>query len=231
MVALRKRQSSDNADSPLLPPVAPGGEGESVNPAQEAGDAVVTSPVSTPLEDQGLQARLRELQDAERAAADHMAAQKVMIQAQMQRDTPPPEPPKFSERDLQFLGARPGIEKDQSFCAMAASLPRFGIHWDTPEFYRTLAAAFPLENYRRVEQPKPDDKPPAFAEDDDRPSVSAPISRSVPSGGRYSPTSTTLSADERAVARAAGMSDVQYARQKLLLLQRKAAGLIQDGDG
>jgi hypothetical protein len=180
-----------------------------------------------------LQQQLRELQRAEQAVQEHAAAQQAQIEAQMRLERDQPEPPKFSQRDLEFLGSRPNIEKDPRFVQMAASLPSFGIHWNTPEFYRTLEAAFPIEQYRRVE-PKPEaDKPPAYAEEDDRPIVSAPISRGVPSGGRYqpSPSSYTLSPDQRAIAKASGMSERDYAAACLRLEDLKRRGLVQDGNG
>jgi hypothetical protein len=61
--------------------------------------------------------------------------------------------------------------------------------------------------------------------------VSAPVSRE-PSGSRSSelemdPRRTTLTVEERQIARASNLSDVDYARGKLELQRRKAAGEIQ----
>jgi hypothetical protein len=184
--------------------------------------------------DGALQQRLRELQEAERATAKHMRSQQELINSHLRIDKEQPQPPEFSQRDLEFLGSRPGINQNPQFVQMAASLPAFGIQYGTPEFYRTLEAAFPIEDFRRVEKPKPEVEAPAYAEEqDDRPVTSAPISRSVPSGGRYrpSPSSYTLSPEEREIAKASGMSDIDYARGRLRLEDLKRRGLVQDGDG
>ena len=240
LVALRRRTVSETETTPAgVPAVGEGGEGEGPSRSQGAADGAATLAAPTPSDikleegDGALQQRLRELQAAEQAAAEHMRSQQELINSHLRIENEQPQPPEFSQRDLEFLGSRPNIEKDPRFVQMAASLPSFGIHWNTPEFYRTLEAAFPIEQYRRVEQPKPDDKPPAFAEEDDRPSVSAPISRSVPSGGRYvpSPSSYTLSPDERAIAKASGLSDVAYARNRLKLEDLKRRGLLPQSDG
>jgi hypothetical protein len=51
-----------------------------------------------------------------------------------------------------------------------------------------------------------------------------PYSASAPPSAH----SVRLSPDERQIARASGMSDVDYARNKLELERRRAAGLLQD---
>ena len=238
LVALRRRTVSETETTPASVPAAgEGGEGEGPSRSQGVGAAVTPTPtLSKPGETDGaLQQRLRELQAAERAAAEHMRSQQELINSHLRIEKEQPQPPEFSQRDLEFLGSRPGIEKDQRFVQMAASLPSFGIHWNTPDFYRTLEAAFPVEHYRRVEQPKPEpDKAPAYAEEvEDQPPVSAPISGEVPSGGRYVPSASSyrLSPEEREIARASNMSEVDYARNRLRLEEMKRRGLVQDGDG
>lgn len=61
--------------------------------------------------------------------------------------------------------------------------------------------------------------------------ISAPISRQAPSsnGERYelTPSKINLTADEKAIADASGLSHVEYARQKLRLLKAKKEGTIQ----
>jgi hypothetical protein len=63
--------------------------------------------------------------------------------------------------------------------------------------------------------------------------VSAPVSRangpSYSGGYKLSPHSIRLSADERFIARQSGMSDVEYAKQKIKLAEMKEAGLLNDG--
>jgi hypothetical protein len=61
--------------------------------------------------------------------------------------------------------------------------------------------------------------------------VSAPVSREPPGLRRSEletdPRRTTLSVEERQIAKASGLSDIDYARGKLELQRRKAAGEIQ----
>jgi hypothetical protein len=63
------------------------------------------------------------------------------------------------------------------------------------------------------------------------PLVSAPVNRESTSftTGRATPNRVTLTPAERQICRATGCDEVSYARGKLLLEQRRAAGLLQDG--
>jgi len=56
------------------------------------------------------------------------------------------------------------------------------------------------------------------------PPVSAPVSRGVPGGGSYGHGKVELSAAEREAARISGISDTDYARNKIRLQAEKAAG-------
>jgi hypothetical protein len=61
--------------------------------------------------------------------------------------------------------------------------------------------------------------------------VSAPVSRTVPDGGprpefEQDPRRVTLSVEEREVARASGISEVEYAKNKIKMMQAKARGEI-----
>jgi hypothetical protein len=108
-----------------------------------------------------------------------------------------------------------------------------GVPYGTDKFYSTLASAFPISDFRRVEQPRPEpDKPLALAEESEGSVVSAPPTRSdsISIGGYRSPTRYTLSPTEREIARASNMSEVEYARQRLRLEDMKRRGLVQDGD-
>jgi hypothetical protein len=63
--------------------------------------------------------------------------------------------------------------------------------------------------------------------------VSAPVSRAVPSyqGGRSAvPSRVHLSAEERQAAAFSGISDTEYAANKIRLIQAKEAGMYPDGD-
>jgi hypothetical protein len=63
------------------------------------------------------------------------------------------------------------------------------------------------------------------------PPVSAPISRESPSwsSGRPANTHAPLSAAEREMAKASGISEDEYQRQKHKMNQLKAAGVLTDG--
>jgi hypothetical protein len=159
-----------------------------------------------------------------------MADQQAQIEAQMRLEKLEKEQPKpeFSERDIEFMGARPGIDKNPEFFQMAQGLPMLGINYGTDRFYNMLESAFPVSDFRRVESTKPETKPPAYAKEEDRPVMSAPISRELPSNGyRLGPSSYRLSPEERQIAKASGMSDVDYARGRLRLEELKRRGLVQ----
>jgi hypothetical protein len=60
---------------------------------------------------------------------------------------------------------------------------------------------------------------------------SAPVSREIPNGGprpefEQDPRRVTLSVDERQIAKSAGITETEYARQKVRMMQAKARGEI-----
>jgi hypothetical protein len=191
-----------------------------------------------------LRARLAEIEAAERF-------QKTQIASQMAPAEPkPPEPPKLSERDLEFLGARPGIDRDPRLPVVAQAFAATLGH-DTDEFYSAMANAFPIERYRRVEpqtngsEPQRASEPPKPAPPPPRrpyngPPVSAPISREPPamsSGQRpSSQQSVRLSPDQREIsaqiAATRGISQREaeqiYARELLQINRNKASGVYRD---
>jgi hypothetical protein len=62
--------------------------------------------------------------------------------------------------------------------------------------------------------------------------VSAPVSRGVPQGGdrqatQIDPRRVSLSPVEREIARSAGISELEYAKQKIKLSRMKATGQVQ----
>jgi hypothetical protein len=81
----------------------------------------------------------------------------------------------------------------------------------------------PARSYLR--EPKPEQKPAS------RVLHSAPVSRSIPDGS-YRPLKQRgkvhLTAEERQIARVSGISDEEYARNKMLLQDKKASGEIQN---
>jgi hypothetical protein len=142
MVAIRKR----NAEVPAVsldasPPVTAG-----------AGVAMDAPSLPSPVPDtkEALQKRLAELEAAEAKAAQ-LRQQQAEIRAQMVREQKQPEAPKLSQRDLEFIGARPGIERDVRMAHMANGLEAAGIAYGTERFYQMMEAAFPLSDYRRTE--------------------------------------------------------------------------------
>jgi hypothetical protein len=112
----------------------------------------MAAPSAAPVPDtrEVLQKRLQELEAAEAKAAQ-LRQQQAEIAAQMVREQKQPEAPKLSERDLQFIGARPGIERDVRMAHMANGLEAAGIAYGTERFYQMMEAAFPLSDYRRTE--------------------------------------------------------------------------------
>jgi hypothetical protein len=170
MVAIRKRISAE-IENPVAssPPVGTG--------AASIQDAPVAAPVPTD-DREALRKRLTELEAAERNAAQ-LRQQQAEIRAQMLREQPPPEAPRFSERDLAFIGARPGIERDPRMAHMVNGLEGAGIAYGTERFYQMMEAAFPLSDYRRVE---PEPKPVAPA----APAAPAPVAPAPVSNGNAS---------------------------------------------
>ena len=78
---------------------------------------------------------------------------------------------------------------------------------------------------------KQDDEPEVVTQQPTRkaPIVSAPVSREVPNGGTpRSRTRVELSPAEKEHARAAGITEAEYAKQKLRLLDLKAEGHYGD---
>jgi len=112
------------------------------------------------------------------------------------------------------------------------------LHWDVvDEGYQPYSQ----EYFERVEQRLGLRPEPHLEDDDDmedepqpvvrkKPVVSAPPSREVPEGntGRV-PRKVTLSAAEKEAARISGVSDEEYAKNKLKLLQAKADGYYTGG--
>lgn len=96
-----------------------------------------------------------------------------------------------------------------------------GLTPGTDPYFRFLEEKL---GYRKAEPTNDDD-------DDKGPViVGAPPSRDTPSAGTGRPTSTrvTLSADERESARASGITDIEYAKQKLALIEAKKSGRYGD---
>jgi hypothetical protein len=158
MVAMRKRVSAETPVTAApekaqeLPPVPEGAGASALAPEgtvsdQGAGDRLQSVPPATS-PDNTLLLRLEEQKRAE-------ALQIEAAKAQQSEQKQGLDKSKLSQRDLDFLAMRPGIEQDQRFLQMAAGLPIAGIGYGTEPFYRILAEAFPAAPPQPQEQPQP----------------------------------------------------------------------------
>jgi hypothetical protein len=256
MVAWRKKSAvSEN-------PVPAGGGGADALPSATAGAAAIpeAAPAAPPAEpDSELLKRMADLEKAENLQkqiqqAQQAQAQQAQINANLEREKKPAvDPPKFSERDLKFLGQRPGIDRDPRLAQTAMGLESMGVPYGSDHFYRCMEEIFPASAYRRAEEhsltatpkaAKPPAEPQMASEaptgeehsqermpDESASFVSAPISREIPSfsTGR-APQRITLTAEEREFAdKNHPGGQIGYAKDKLKMLERKALGLLQDG--
>jgi hypothetical protein len=113
-----------------------------------------------------------------------------------------------------FLNAtKLNFDKHLQHLQAQAQTPTESVMQETPKFFAPPA------------QPKP--KP------NGGPIVSAPVSRTVPDGSgsrpeyQQDPRRVTLSVDEREIARASGISEIEYARNKIKLQGMKSRGEVQ----
>jgi hypothetical protein len=200
---------------------------------------------ASPSDSDALKQRLAELQEAEQRHREQQAqivsAMKIEPKPQQQKQ------PEFNESDRRFLGARPGLANDWRLSAAVSTLEGLGIRWGSPRFYESLEAMFPLQDFvpadklpgNLKETKETSENTDTYATEPQQqsqrtgPVYSAPAHRDVPSfSGERPPTSPSavrLSADERQIAAGLGLTELEFAKQKLELARRKAAGLIQDG--
>src|SRR6516165_7870276 len=153
------RRAKVDAPAEWVPPSTPEG-GSIVQPVATGGAPAEAAPAPTIQEQENvLRRRLQEQDNAERIQQEAFAAQQAaqaQIRANLDVAGPNDErpPSKLSERDLQWLGQRPGVEHDPEFLTMAQNTPGYG----TDRYYDILSYAFPAKRYRRVEpapQPQP----------------------------------------------------------------------------
>src|SRR5262245_48852545 len=123
LVALRKRPAMAAKGEPATESAAgtepipqSGGIEPAAAPAAEpAGASNIREQLAALQAGEGLLQRQREEEHRARLAAQ------MKIEQQ-----PKQEQPKLSERDLEFLGARPGIQNDPNFFRTAGALPGYG---------------------------------------------------------------------------------------------------------
>jgi hypothetical protein len=166
-------------------------------------------------------AHLRASEQAQREFATQIAAQRA---AQMAAPAPtlPAEPEArialwrqhgLTDDDAAFLEANPELVADPQLTRVASDEAALHHERDT-DAHRAAT----LEAFRRLPGQQARARPAA-----------APVSRTA-SPGSYrepSPRSVKLTGEESAIAAASGISDVEYARQKLRMLKAKASGELQ----
>ena len=147
------------------------------------------------------------------------------------------------EGDLEFLEQNPAmVDMHDLTRAASGEAEQQGHERGTPEHREATRAIFHQHLQAQQAQPaRPAAADPAgFFQPPERRHVapepaspsalySAPVSRTAPSGGpsELSPRQVRLSPAEQQIARASGISDVQYAEGKLRMLKAKAAGELQ----
>jgi hypothetical protein len=209
-----------------------------------------TPPAAPEPDSASLQAQVQAMRDAEQMLKARRAAEvQAEIQAAMNRDGVPADSSEAQQQQqpaIQFTPAEialnqsyPDLLTNPALAQMAsltvAELARHGFQRGTPEYENRLAPMFEygLANARQrsvapaatAAQPAPINEP--EPEPERRTPVSAPVSREIPSsttGRPPSETRVTLSAAEREHAKLAGISEVEFARQKLKLQALKASG-------
>jgi hypothetical protein len=150
-----------------------------------------------------------------------------------------------SEREIQFLLSHEDFLRHQKAARRAVNqVMSEGHERDSDEFFAALELAFDDQMNNRSErkaakaasEPVPEFfQPPPIPEQDEpgdepRESIySAPVSREVPTGGYREPSlnSVRLSIEEKQIASASGISEVEYAKQKLRMLKAQATGELQ----
>ena len=117
----------------------------------------------------------------------------------------------------------------------AAEALAAGIERDSPQFFQAVEEGFAKRIEAMNQQPaappaafsQPRSVAPSPAAPPDRSSLyAAPVSRTAPTGGyrEPSPRQVRLSPAEVEIAKASGISEVEYSRNKLRMLRERAAG-------
>jgi phage I-like protein len=194
---------------------------------------------------EALRKQVEELRKSER-----LLAQQAQYAAQLQQQRPPTRSEKLAmwraqgtpEAELEFLEANPELVDYSGLTAVAAAeAAQAGHKRGSHEHMRATKEIFDKHLAHLQAQQQADSAmapaPKFFAPEPSRPAVrspivSAPVSREIASGGprptyETDPRRVTLSVDERAIAKNAGISETEYARQKIRMLGMKERGEIQ----
>jgi hypothetical protein len=190
-----------------------------------------------------LRLQIAALRQAEALQAQHQAAMMAQ-QAAMQVPVPTTREEKLeawrqagmSKAEEQFLIERPEmIDHDKILTAAIGTAARAGIDRNAPEFLPAVQKYFDthlrhFQQQARANSPQFFRPPPIREPSVSTPPsiVSAPVSRDAPGGERQSPlpTKITLTAEEKDAARFSGITERQYAENKLKMMAAKMRGEI-----
>jgi hypothetical protein len=192
---------------------------------------------------------LRHNEQLQRQRMEQEQQARLMREARLQDMRPPSREEKLAAwkqngltaANEQFLIDHPEmIDHDQLTAYATQEALAAGVKADTDDFRHAVKANFDtamrhIQAQAEIDQPtpaffKPPPPPPPQPQPQTRAALtSAPVSRGVPSGDRLPsiPSRINLSAEERQIAAASGISDKEYAANKLRMMRMKATGEIQ----
>jgi hypothetical protein len=208
VVSLRKKPQS-RREAELPPAVGTPSQGAKLPPATDEPQLEQAAPDDNPVEDAAQNAIKQRLAELERADT-------------VQRQPPPPPQPQFSQRDMDFLNSRPGIERDSRLQPVAQAFAAQH-EYGSDAFYEALEGAFPVEHYQPAPKAAPRQQAPSAP-------VSAPISREPASWSTGRPLGDSvlkLTQQEHNLAIQIGISPAEYLAGKRRMLDEKKAGFHQ----
>ncbi len=133
----------------------------------------------------------------------------------------------MGQTEEHFLRANPGMIDNPQLTVLAAN-EAAQHHQRGTEAHRNATREIFHRHLTPAAQPTPAffEPPPPPAPPVQSAMYSAPVSRSVPSGGyrEPSPSSVRLTHEEQETARMSGISDIEYAKNKLRMEREKASG-------
>ena len=232
------RLKSAYKNIPSEPP-PPASEKVSVEVSDKAGPETTVAIEPAPPADEATVALMRQLESLRQS--EELQKQYALHQRAVQAQQQPRTRVEFlqsqglTEAEARFFNSREDMMANQQQASEAAAEAlAAGIERDSPEFFQAVEEGFAKRlDQRAAEQTTPAPAPaffaprPAPSPAPDRSGMySAPVSRGTPSGetGQRPARTIRLTAEEQEYARVAGISDVEYARQKQKLAQAKAAG-------
>jgi hypothetical protein len=142
----------------------------------------------------------------------------------------------LSDDDHNFLASNPDMVAHDRLTAVAAHQAAQEGHQRDSDAHRKRTRELFNQHFLRMQsgEPTPPPPEPEFFRLPPPPEpkspasyVSAPVSREVGGYREPSPSSVRLTPDERDIARASGISETEYAKQKLSMLRKQRSGEIQ----